>query len=372
MANILTVLRHIKDKLSSWKEAAGWVADRHPRYPKGHKLAGKFMPKGAQASGGTSKEIKKEGPEGTAKAPQKETVVRGKRAGASGVPWIKKGDSYEFKYSKFKDMDEAKSWLKDNIAISVIGMDEMNVGKMNACLSHLRVIADAAPLKEKIDTFQFHSQKTRYLGQFTVSLRKMIGIGNDSDVLELRADKISANMIPPSEKLRKAAKALSNRANRLERGQERRKKRAETKGGKVGPNVSNVIEHCRQKAMEINKEADAMAKTGDRGNVKERPIDAYDNPMAGALVHEYGHAWHSQNMEKVKTNLGIFFQGDVKGRHEGYVTSPYSKKDQAELFAEAFTVYMLGETKHLHADLTTFFDKEFPKLNFGGTAKRTK
>ncbi len=54
---IRKALAYISGHLDSWKAAAAkWTADKHPRYPKGHPKAGKFMPrnKGAEGSSESS------------------------------------------------------------------------------------------------------------------------------------------------------------------------------------------------------------------------------------------------------------------------------------------------------------------------------
>jgi hypothetical protein len=98
------------------------------------------------------------------------------------------------------------------------------------------------------------------------------------------------------------------------------------------------------------------------------------DPLSHTISHEWGHAWHSDNAHIVAANLGerfAFTGGNQKkplhSDDEKYAVSDYSKSSSHECFSENFSCYFAGLTNRMHPDMVKFFDKQFPKLNFGRT-----
>lgn len=77
--SIRKALTYISAHLDSWKAAAAkWTADKHPRYPKGHPKAGKFMPKNKGAEGSSESSSGKSASPSKAKAKVEPVKVKTK------------------------------------------------------------------------------------------------------------------------------------------------------------------------------------------------------------------------------------------------------------------------------------------------------
>jgi len=91
----------------------------------------------------------------------------------------------------------------------------------------------------------------------------------------------------------------------------------------------------------------------------------YDSTAQGVQVHEYAHAWHDLNRTLVKDELGLTWNG--KSVKSTWRVTTYAGSEQAECFAENFTVYFSGHVEVMDKDMVKFFDRHMPNLNFGGT-----
>lgn len=276
---------------------------------------------------------------------------------------------------QFASKDEAKTWLEANVA------DKVNLGrdkdKALEAASWLRRLSQVSPLGDKMTGFSLEK------GDIPVAPMAFGAYSNKDDTIFISG---SAGMKATHKTPQvvshfandRARKQLTSSLSRLEKGVEkhessiaaleasisklsgkekaREQKKLTTKIAKL-EQVKNQIGSYKQQIDDTRRlKMDQVGTTGDMFS-----------GIAATVIHEYGHAWHQRNAQELddKFNLSLNLFSKITDKNKKYCTTSYSRVDPGEAFAEAFSLYHLGQTQALQKDLVEYFDTKFPSLAFG-------
>lgn len=371
-------LAYISAHLDSWKAAAAkWTADKHPRYPKGHPKAGKFMPKkdvGQVKSRDVNQKQSGQGSKAKQQSPGSEGLGYRIDKIANGITAIN-GD-IRFSYdTQFKTAQEAVKWLGKNVAHRVRFQSRSRdtaLSDLNGIVNTFQVLHAHAPLKHKLHDFQVTRKlDTEYFGikdnqgingffARDFSLRDKKKVGNESSgSIQLRA----RDAIPAADPKQRARALLE------EQRQEAFALRKQFNSIK-GKGDDKALQRLELEIDQRTAYAKQLLKGINEDRRIEHPRNASRNgdaPLLGTLIHEYGHAWHYQYQDNVKAYFGKGSEYGPKSLRlaKKYKSTGYSGEKWTECFAENFALYMMGQVKGMHKDMVSFFDKQFPFLNYG-------
>ena len=377
--SIRKALNYISERLESFKAAAGkWSPEKHPRYPKGHPKAGKFMSKRDIEEAKSGKSVGQS--QGDAKANQTKQKVSGNGAKskvekvADGIS-IVNGD-VRFSYNRqFKTPKEAVQWLGQNVAQRVRMQSrskETSLSDLNGIVNTFQMLHAHAPLKQKLHDFEV----TRKLDTEHFGIKDHQGInGFFAKDFSLRDKKRVGKEVSGSIQLRtRDATPISDpkeRAKKLFEEQKREALGLREKWNAI--RSSGDVKALQRLELEIDQRtayAKELLKSINDDKRLEHPRNASRNgdaPLLGTLIHEYGHAWHYQYQDAVKAHFGKGAEYGPKSLNlaKKYMSTGYSGEKWAECFAENFALYMMGQVRGMHKDMVSFFDKQFPTLSYG-------
>ena len=134
--------------------------------------------------------------------------------------------------------------------------------------------------------------------------------------------------------------------------------------------ISQLESSVRLKERKLEQMKDVDEGAHIRQRILSDVVSSYDRTSSGVLMHEIGHQWHGENHDMVLKELGMHSLGGggritLSSAFYKYRVSVYSLTNDAEIFAENFALYWLGEIDKMHADMVIFFDKHFPNAALG-------
>lgn len=315
--------------------------------------------------------------------------------------------SVVYDYPKpFKTLSDAKVWVEKNLADKMTFEDE-NIAtgnneflhNLNRSLSHVRLLSDSGVPLPRVRRLNIHHGDI-------IDLATVGGKPGEKayGVMDTSANNTLHLAIPHLTK----ENDLGNAVRQVEMNQNglssRKRQLIEALQHKQSGALPKTVDHMRpekellSKIKEVTTQQQELdgAKRGllvlgtiDRGAIQRYPNRekvsegsranlTFDSRLAGTLMHELGHAFHSeksdlaeQDLDKNYNYTALRKNWNAGGKerytqvNKQFVTSPYSAVNIAENFAEAFALYMNAQVQGLHPKYVEFFDKQFPQLSFG-------
>jgi hypothetical protein len=276
---------------------------------------------------------------------------------------VDKGIYSEIKYPKtFKSDAEALVWIEKNIASVVKGAAKIKPGTLMEAASVLSLVAQVFPLGKKLSKITIGSGKlhgTELAGFFksTKTGASIISLSGKLDAERKTIDGLKqAYLADHDAAIKELNKDILQLKAMVKKGNMSESMLSEYKFG-IDMNKMTL-----KSVIDSRKE---ILKNPPSRLIEYSTLGGADSFVQGAVIHEYGHAWHDAHGAQIKKEFGIRnpFEtigtpmNDVETNFLKYAPTNYGTTNHLEAFAENFTAYVLGEHKKMKPEMVAFFDK---------------